>query len=417
MTGPFFSVVMATFKRGQHIRPSIESVLQQTFPDFELLVVGDGCTDETAQAVKAFDSDLISWRNLSENSGSQSAPNNEGLRQARGRWICYLGHDDVWAPDHLQRLREAIEADEALDFVVGGCIYHGPEGSDVYYVTGLFETADAPLRHFFPPSSMAHRRDVSDRIGMWRPPWSIAPPVDCDFLLRAAQAGMRFASTGRITAHKFAAGHRYLSYLRPSSAEQSAMLRSLRDNDVPIERIVETSKRQDFFMTMMNGDYSAQPDGFAFQHNRRNKGLNRPVLRPLLDRTVIEQSDGPRGLDWHVLEHKEVLFRWSGPSPRPRILIPFTGGSARIAIEVLSIPPGSQLGDISIFVEDRKIDYAIEGRAGRPFSLVFEAQLEPSADTIVTLHTPAMFRPSEVLGGEDWRKLGIAVADIIIEPL
>lgn len=417
MTEPLFSVVMATFNRGDHIRPSIEPVLQQTCSDFELLVVGDGCTDDTERAVQAFGHHRIFWRSLSENSGSQSAPNNEGLRHARGRWICYLGHDDVWAPDHLQRVREAIAADDDLDFVIGGCIYYGPEGSDVYYVTGLFEAADGPLRHFMPPSSMAHRRDVTDRIGMWRPPWSIAAPVDSDFHLRAVQAGLRFASTGSITVHKFAAGHRYLSYLRPSSAEQSAILHSLRHDDVPIDRIVETSKRQGLFMTMMNADNSALPDGLLFQHNRMNKGLSRPALRPLPDHTVIEQADDPRGLDWHVLERKNVLFRWSGPSPRPRILIPFTGGPARIEIEVVSIPPGSELGDVSIFLEDEEIDYAIENNAGRPSSLVFRAALQPAADTVVTLHTPAMFSPRESYGGEDWRKLGIAVADIVIDRL
>ncbi len=81
---PLFSIILSTYGRGGLIKPTIESVLRQSFGDFELIVVGDGCADDTEQAVASFASDRISWRSLAQNSGSQSAPNNEGLRHARG---------------------------------------------------------------------------------------------------------------------------------------------------------------------------------------------------------------------------------------------------------------------------------------------------------------------------------------------
>ena len=411
---PFFSIVLATFDRGDHIRPSIQSVLEQTFSDFELLVVGDGCNDSTEQAVKSFGSAKISWRNLTQNSGSQSAPNNLGIRHARGGWVAYIGHDDVWAPDHLLRLHEAIEANDTVDFVVSGCIYYGPEGSDVYFVNGLFETADAPFRHFFPPSSIAHQRKAVSRIGDWLPPRSIQAPVDSDFLLRAARAGLGFASTGRVTVHKFAAGHRYLSYLSQSSAEQYAMLRLLRDRDDRwLDSIIETSKRQGTFMAMGHIDYSKYEAGVLFESNRKNKGLSRPPLRALEKRTVIEQSDEPRALDWHP---REGRYRWSGPSPHPRILIPFCGGEVRIAIEVVAIAPRAVLKDVSVLAGEQKLDYVVERAAGGSDWLAFRTRLKPSEPTVLALHTPSMFRPSDV-EGVDVRKLGIAVADIVLEPL
>lgn len=411
---PFFSIVLATFDRGDHIRPTIQSVLQQTFSDFELLVVGDGCNDTTEQAVKSFGSAKISWRNLPQNSGGQSAPNNLGIRHARGSWIAYIGHDDVWTPDHLLRLREAIGRNNAIDFVVSGCILYGPEGSDVYYVSGFFETADAPFRHFFPPSSIAHQRDVVNLIGDWMPPLSTQAPVDVDFLLRAARAGLRFASTGRVTVHKFAAGHRYLSYLSQSSAEQYAMLRVLRDNDDRwLDRIIETAKRQGTFMAMVYADFSKREAGALFKNNRKKKGLSWPPLRPLETRTVIEQSDGPRVFDWHA---REGRFRWSGPNPRPRILIPCCGGEARIAIEVVAVAPRAALKDVSVFAGEQKLDCAVERTASGSDLLAFRTRLKPSEPTVLILHTPSMFRPSDIEGA-DARKLGIAVADIVLEPL
>jgi glycosyltransferase involved in cell wall biosynthesis len=407
---PLFSVVLATYNRGRHITPTILSVLRQTFADFELIVVGDGCDDDTEQAVRSFGSDKISWRDLKQNSGSQSVPNNEGIGRSRGRWICYIGHDDIWAPDHLTRLRDVIAGDSAADFVVSGCIYYGPDGSEVYYVTGLFEASDAAFRHFFPPASIAHRRDVPDRIGNWPDPRAITLPVDADFLLRAAHAGLRFRSTGRISVHKFAGGHRYLSYLRPTSSEQIAMLRSLeRDEEGRHDRIIEIAKRQGLFMGICYGEHSHLDKGYWHEWNRKNKGLSRPQLRPFSGAAVIVQSDEPRGLDWHGLETGRRPFRWSGPNPRPKILIPFTGGWVRIAIRLHCPPPA----ELSVFVEDRKATHKVEIGPDGACSIVFLAQLSRSDDTILTLHAPVScaIEPSR-----DSRRLGIAVSDIVLEP-
>ena len=101
---PFFSVIIATYRRGEHIRPTILSALEQSFGDFEVIVVADGC-DETANAVETFASSKISTYRLPINSGSQSAPNNFGIARARGRYVAYLGHDDVWRPEHSSPVR------------------------------------------------------------------------------------------------------------------------------------------------------------------------------------------------------------------------------------------------------------------------------------------------------------------------
>ena len=119
---PFFSIVLSTYGRGRHIGPTIVSLLGQSCADFELIVVGDGCDDETEATVRSFPQERIAWRNLPHNTGSQSFPNNEGISAARGAWIAYVGHDDIWAPDHLEALAATIAADPAVDFVVSGCV-------------------------------------------------------------------------------------------------------------------------------------------------------------------------------------------------------------------------------------------------------------------------------------------------------
>jgi len=98
---PRVSVIIATYNWSSVLPYSIGSVLRQTMQDFEILVVGDGCTDDSEAVVAAIGDPRIRWFNLPANSGHQSAPNNEGLRQARGELIAYLGHDDLWLPHHL----------------------------------------------------------------------------------------------------------------------------------------------------------------------------------------------------------------------------------------------------------------------------------------------------------------------------
>lgn len=71
------------------LRYAIQSVLWQTRADWELIVVGDACTDDTAEVVASFGDRRIQFLNLEHNVGEQSGPNNAGLRRARGRYVAY----------------------------------------------------------------------------------------------------------------------------------------------------------------------------------------------------------------------------------------------------------------------------------------------------------------------------------------
>jgi len=111
----------------------------------------------------------------------------------------------------------------------------------------------------------AHRR--------LRDPRVLKEPVDCEFLLRAAHAGLRFASTGKITAHKFAASHRYLSYLRVSSNEQREFLRKLtRPFGIDVDEIISKSKKNGQYMAMQYVDFSAFQEDICLNKTARTGG-------------------------------------------------------------------------------------------------------------------------------------------------
>jgi glycosyltransferase involved in cell wall biosynthesis len=108
------SVIIPAFNRAHLIGETIESVLAQTFREFELIVVDDGSTDRTAEVVRSYDGP-IRYR-FQPNQGRSSA-RNAGYAASRGEYICFLDSDDVLAPQMLERLAGMLDARDELGFV------------------------------------------------------------------------------------------------------------------------------------------------------------------------------------------------------------------------------------------------------------------------------------------------------------
>ena len=104
---PLFSVVIPTYNRRDLVSRAIASVLAQTFEDFELLVVDDGSTDETARLVLGLGDPRIRLVALAKNRGP-SAARNAGIAAARGELISMLDSDDEYLPTFLERTRAAL---------------------------------------------------------------------------------------------------------------------------------------------------------------------------------------------------------------------------------------------------------------------------------------------------------------------
>ena len=214
---------MATYNYSEVLPYSIGSVLLQTQQDFELLVVGDGCTDDSAAVVGAAGDARVRWIGLDKNAGHQSAPNNEGLRQARGEIIAYLGHDDLWFPDHLERLLAALDLGADLAWSVTRLISPDRCDDPLY----LLPTYSAGA--WIPPSSLAHRRSVTDRVGGWSDYRGLTEDPESDLWRRAHSAGFRFASVPRLTLVKFPASRRRNVYRERPCHEQAGWLKRIVD--------------------------------------------------------------------------------------------------------------------------------------------------------------------------------------------
>ena len=202
-TLPLLTVIIPTYNWSSVLPYSIGSALRQTFTDFEVLVVGDGCTDDSESVVKAVGDERVHWINLPANTGHQSGPNNEGLRRARGEFIAYLGHDDLWLPHHLSCLVAALNAGADLAFSITEII--GPAES--FRVAAPFKLKYLPGT-WIPPTGVAHRRRLTDRVGGWRHYRELEVDPEVDLWQRAHDGGHRFAFVPRLTAIKFSASER-----------------------------------------------------------------------------------------------------------------------------------------------------------------------------------------------------------------
>ena len=218
MDSPAVSIVVAAYNRSNVLRLAIASAVAQTFTDWEMLVVGDACTDDSEQVVKGIGDPRIEWENLPVNLGDQSGPNNHGVARARGRCIAFLNQDDLWFPDHLERSLAHLERSPRAGGVyspVGfvdpaGRMTFAPSWSDSYETT----------RVIAPASGWLIRRETIDRIGPWRARHECHEAPSRDWMTRASRAGVTFAQVPYLTVLALPSGARAGSYRNRDDAEQ-----------------------------------------------------------------------------------------------------------------------------------------------------------------------------------------------------
>jgi hypothetical protein len=190
VVSPRFSVLLPTHNRADVLGFAIRSVLSQTEADFELLIVGDGCTDGTAGVVQNFTDRRIRWFDLPKAPGFGYKNRNVVLRQAQAELIACMTDDDLLLPDHLMRLRRALD-DDAIEWVYSRPLWVSRDGVIIPVCTNL--TNDDELHHmktvelFIPTSCIAYRRACHDRYGMW--PEHLASQGDRDLWIRILKPG------------------------------------------------------------------------------------------------------------------------------------------------------------------------------------------------------------------------------------
>ncbi len=167
------SILLPTHNRADVLPFALESLLRQSFRDFEVLVVGDGCTDRTAEVVREYAPrfEALRWFDLPKGPFFGYANRNVALREARGELVGFMAHDDIVFPDHFERLAGLFD-DPQIQIAYTRAVWVTPSGA---ILPTLFNLHDGAIREPFltrrlnrmPASCFVHRRGCLEQAGYW----------------------------------------------------------------------------------------------------------------------------------------------------------------------------------------------------------------------------------------------------------
>jgi glycosyltransferase involved in cell wall biosynthesis len=194
------SIVMPVHNRATIVPRAIDSVLRQEFSDFELIVVDDGSSDDTANVVANFDDCRVRLIRQPANLGSNAA-RNRGIREARAPLIAFLDSDDEFLPQKIGRVMTRFTADPALGVLVDSYVKLDPGvgtgrleacrnpviDDNSSFVAALFGSPRYPYRLYKSVSSISLRREVALAAGLFNE--RVFRRQDLEFLARVAKVG------------------------------------------------------------------------------------------------------------------------------------------------------------------------------------------------------------------------------------
>lgn len=210
ITLPRISVITPSLNQGHFIGQTIESVLQQEYPNLEYIVIDGGSTDDTLEVLKEY-SGRISW--VSEQDRGQSNALNKGLRMASGEIVAYLNSDDIYHPGALTAVGKFFKSHPEADWLTGRCRIIDLNGAEIRRAITLYKNfwvltnsyRVLQILDFISQPATFWRKNVIDEIGEFDE--ELVYAMDYDYSLRV---GKKFKLW---VLHKYLASYR----IHPSS--------------------------------------------------------------------------------------------------------------------------------------------------------------------------------------------------------
>ena len=195
------SVIIPAYNAAETISDTLKSLLAQTFPDWEAIVVDDGSTDATCKVVKGFIEREPRIRILSQTNGGEAAARNSGIALACYDWLLFLDGDDWISPQHLERMTNELISDPELDAV--HCSY-ARVASDGTLVAEKYAPPTGDLfstlarRAAFPVHACIVRKSLVEKVGKFD--ISLRTSPDWDLWQRIARTGALFGAVREVLA-------------------------------------------------------------------------------------------------------------------------------------------------------------------------------------------------------------------------
>lgn len=188
---PAVSVIIPTYNRAGYVAETVRSVLAQSFRGYEVIVVDDGSTDDTREALKVF-AGLPQFSYHHQPNGGRSSARNHGAAKSRGEFMLFLDSDDALFPDALDRLLEATARNPDAGMVVGESQFFEDGAARVPAIEPKIEAPPAGFtypdlingRYFLLPGALLIKRRCFEEAGGFD--HAVEPCEDFDFYLRLA---------------------------------------------------------------------------------------------------------------------------------------------------------------------------------------------------------------------------------------
>jgi len=285
---PEISVIIPTHDRAKYITDAVESVLNQTYHDFELIIIDDGSTDKTAEVLKPYKKNIKYI--YQENHGVSSA-RNAGIWAARGNWLAFLDSDDEWFPEKLQVQMTCLRKNQ--DLIAHTVNVHYSEklndGVNSFTTSGFpLQQSEGILVDPFPyqmrytalamVQSILCRKNAAINAGLFDESLSINE--DYNFMCRLALQGpWGYTSRELVMLHRREenienlSARRFKDPVRTFKSLQKGYEEILRDFDLSLKnkRLVQSQLSKTFFTLGM--EFLRRGDRNAARKNLRNSIL------------------------------------------------------------------------------------------------------------------------------------------------
>lgn len=195
---PLISIIMPAYNAAKYITQSIESVIAQTFMDWELIVVNDGSTDETESIIKKMQKQDKRIHYFYQSNKKQAAARNLGISYSKSKWIAFLDADDLWESTKLAIQVKVTEEVDSDVFFTGGYVIdaNGKILSEYNTIFGSYTGIEIYKKLYFynpvPVLSVMVKRSWIVKVGQQDEDLRIAGCEDWDYWVRLAYNNARF---------------------------------------------------------------------------------------------------------------------------------------------------------------------------------------------------------------------------------
>lgn len=227
------SIIVPTYNFADHITPTIKSILNQTYSNFELIIVDDGSTDNTREVIELFKDSRIHyyWK---ENGGGASA-RNFGIEKAKGGYIAFCDHDDIWLTEKLEIQVDFMNENKNIGLSLVGCSILN---SDLQEISSFTQGTEIPLKDILLQelpitfSQMMFRTATLIKLGLLNSSYKLCD--DYDLLIRAIRTikvGYLSNKLVKSIKHSDSASNNLLQLSKEISEIKLAHLATIKKND------------------------------------------------------------------------------------------------------------------------------------------------------------------------------------------